>query len=677
MAEFLGSVASGFSIAQVAGSVVKTGLKIRNLLKDIKNVPEELQRLQVQLNCIDSIGQQLADIGDNPVELNEALQLATHQCEEAASSLRTLVDDLSSHIERKRNRGRIWAVLHKEDLARHEKQLSETLNILMLAHQMYSAARQEYLIALQEELPSVIVTQLLEQLAANPNPIFFSQILAFTCQPTSGALLGSTEGKPTAETYTADTNHAGPQIDTANSGNQLPPVSDDLRSSRSFRFSQLSLPSWLSLKAMRWILNCSQWGWLYPFHNFTRYSINSAMYDLVWETIQQDSLQDFRMLTEGGTVSIYDRFYMPPAYDSSDWLRENSMITMAMRSSSWEIFNYLTTHNVEFHGIAKVEPWNDASESFDRIEKALQDHADNLPFLGVCLAGYDGDYCGFVSLMHSLRSSDLVFDDSASSIPWRVHIAMSIVGCSIMSESDSTAYIVRYLLSQEGDEETHDDDGNGNIILRMHGFGLPAESGVPENTVPLLIFHLAVALMTSVLVDSDHQTLGWCELLQDVLSSLLLESSSADERGKKSLTQLHQQIFQALPLPKIVAQLHYYVPWQLSPVEWEVAVQVLLQVLSTCSVNLTGYGAYLKRSRLETLAEEEKRWSQKQPSRRPLSWIGGLHDVQIDALVYGPCTEDWKIWISEPTEVFVGDFWQGVEHPEPLYVPGAWVEEVG
>ncbi|KAK7918094.1 hypothetical protein PG985_009968 [Apiospora marii] len=660
MAEMLGSVASGFSIAQVAGSVVKTGLKIRNLLKDIKSVPGELQQVQVQLKCIDRIGQQLENIGDNPAELNGALQLAIHQCEEAASSLRTLVDELSSEIERKRTRGRVWAVLHKEDLARHEKRLSETLNILMLAHQMYSAARQEYLIALQEELPSVIVTQLLEQLAANPNPVFFSQILTFTCQPAPGALPANAEDKSVTETYAPDTTHDGLQRGTTRMGSQSSPVSDERRSSHPLRLSQLSLPSWLSLKALRWILDRSQWGWLYPFHNFARYSIDSATYDLVWETIQSGCLEDFRMLTEGGTVSIYDRFYIPPAYDSSDWLRENSMTTMAMRSSSWEIFNYLTTHNVEFHGIAKVEPWNDTSESFDTIEKALQDHADNLPFLGVCLAGYDG----------------------AGSIPWRVHIAMSIVGCSIMSQSDSTAYIVRYLLSQEKNQDadggtTTTINSNNNIILRKHGFGLPAESGVPGNTVSLLIFHLAVSLMKSVLVDSGHRALGWCELLQDVLASLLLESSSADDRGKKSLNQLHQQIFEALPLPKIVSQLNYYVPWQLSPIEWEVAVQVLLQVLSTCSVNLTGYGAYLKSSRLETLAEEAKQRSRKQPSRRPLGWIDGFHNVQVDAMVYGPCIEDWKVWVSEPTEVFVGDFWQGVESPEKLYVPGAWVEDIG
>ncbi|KAK7960800.1 hypothetical protein PG988_012014 [Apiospora saccharicola] len=74
---------------------------------------------------------------------------------------------------------------------------------------------------------------------------------------------------------------------------------------------------------------------------------------------------------------------------------------MAMRSSSWEIFNYLTTHNVEFHGLANVEPWNSTSKSFDGIQKALHAHSENIPIMGVCFAGYNGDYQSLVTLIHS------------------------------------------------------------------------------------------------------------------------------------------------------------------------------------------------------------------------------------------------------------------------------------
>ncbi|TGO16587.1 hypothetical protein BTUL_0026g00400 [Botrytis tulipae] len=43
---------------------------------------------------------------------------------------------------------------------------------------------------------------------------------------------------------------------------------------------------------------------------------------------------------------------------------------------------------------------------------------------------------------------------------------------------------------------------------------------------------------------------------------------------------------------------------------------------------------------------------------------------------YGPCVEDWKFWFSEPTDRFAGEFWSLIEDP-PLMnlVPGAWVDK--
>jgi hypothetical protein len=41
---------------------------------------------------------------------------------------------------------------------------------------------------------------------------------------------------------------------------------------------------------------------------------------------------------------------------------------------------------------------------------------------------------------------------------------------------------------------------------------------------------------------------------------------------------------------------------------------------------------------------------------------------------YGAEVDDWKLWWSEPSDVFAGDFWNLVESPyQP--VPGAWVED--
>ena len=54
--------------------------------------------------------------------------------------------------------------------------------------------------------------------------------------------------------------------------------------------------------------------------------------------------------------------------------------------------------------------------------------------------------------------------------------------------------------------------------------------------------------------------------------------------------------------------------------------------------------------------------------------------VRLIGFTYGPTPEDWKVWFSEPTDIYVGEFWHGIENPwEHIsgaweHIPGAWVE---
>lgn len=40
---------------------------------------------------------------------------------------------------------------------------------------------------------------------------------------------------------------------------------------------------------------------------------------------------------------------------------------------------------------------------------------------------------------------------------------------------------------------------------------------------------------------------------------------------------------------------------------------------------------------------------------------------------YGPSPDDWRIWESQPTDIFAGEFWHMIENPWGR-VPGAWVD---
>jgi hypothetical protein len=61
---------------------------------------------------------------------------------------------------------------------------------------------------------------------------------------------------------------------------------------------------------------------------------------------------------------------------------------------------------------------------------------------------------------------------------------------------------------------------------------------------------------------------------------------------------------------------------------------------------------------------------------RGLLWdVKGDGKIKLLALGVGPEARDWKLWWSDPTDGFAGEFWRLVEaEAAPMRVPGAWVE---
>lgn len=48
--------------------------------------------------------------------------------------------------------------------------------------------------------------------------------------------------------------------------------------------------------------------------------------------------------------------------------------------------------------------------------------------------------------------------------------------------------------------------------------------------------------------------------------------------------------------------------------------------------------------------------------------------IRLIGFSYGPIPEDWSLWLSEPSDEFVGDFWVMIDRR--LEMPGGWSEDV-
>lgn len=153
MAEVFGIVASGLSVAQIAGSIVTTSFKVKSLLDEVKDAPEVLRDMLDQIEILTPILYE-ATTGDdeaadtNPpqspatLHLQQPMQKALKACQAAGEQLELLARNLISQIDAarggvRRKRAAVKVVLKRGTLAQYEARLQKTIRLLTLAQNTY------------------------------------------------------------------------------------------------------------------------------------------------------------------------------------------------------------------------------------------------------------------------------------------------------------------------------------------------------------------------------------------------------------------------------------------------------------------------------------------------------------------------------------------------------------
>lgn len=153
MAEVLGLVASGLSVAQIAGSIVATSLKVKTLLDEVKGAPRLLRHMLSQIEIFTPVLCEATTDGDEATgtyppllpatsHLQQAMQNALRSCQAASEELELLATNLMSQIDAarsgvRRKRAMVKVVLNKDGLAQCEKHLQNTIQLLILAQSAY------------------------------------------------------------------------------------------------------------------------------------------------------------------------------------------------------------------------------------------------------------------------------------------------------------------------------------------------------------------------------------------------------------------------------------------------------------------------------------------------------------------------------------------------------------
>lgn len=146
MAEILSLVASGISVAQIAGSIVATSLKVKALLDEVKDAPESLREMLDHIELLTPILRDATTGSDDgpgtKPPATSHLQQALAACQAAGEQLELLARNLMSQIDlahgtARRKRAVVKVVLKKGTLAQYETRLQKTIQLLTLAQSTY------------------------------------------------------------------------------------------------------------------------------------------------------------------------------------------------------------------------------------------------------------------------------------------------------------------------------------------------------------------------------------------------------------------------------------------------------------------------------------------------------------------------------------------------------------
>lgn len=141
MAEVVGFVASGASVAQIAGQLLSCMQHLRMLCRALRDAPEELQDI---INELEILGEIFYQLGTFKSETSQngysALQASLTRCRKAASKLEALATPSSRTLQSNQTTpwSRLKAVAKMDETKKLKTQLEAAKSLLQLAMTCYS-----------------------------------------------------------------------------------------------------------------------------------------------------------------------------------------------------------------------------------------------------------------------------------------------------------------------------------------------------------------------------------------------------------------------------------------------------------------------------------------------------------------------------------------------------------
>ncbi|KAI0421845.1 hypothetical protein F5X98DRAFT_370473 [Xylaria grammica] len=617
MAEIFGVVASGLSVAQIAGEIIGTCLKIKRLMNDCEDMPARLKVLLNQVEVLAPIISETSAGNDTlPLQppLNAALCNAVSHCQLALDQLRISAETLSNQIEASRGIKRkvrlVKALLKGDQLAQCERSLQSAVQFLSLA-------QQTYIFALQRVQPEIIALQVVRHLEARSNHLSLEpgeDIPDST--PRNGVKLRR-ENRNLDSIFSRSLRLGLPYITGA--VEVYLPLSElnieegsKEKSKASLLQLMFHLPAWLCSMVVDSTIFRSCSGWT---HCLKAYKIHSNF------------LVD--------TFGPFSRKMMWTAY------------VFAVIYGAWKSSSYLLQHGSEpiisfiwggsiYDQVYELEQFNAFLED-DRLQDDRR-----IDVLGGYYAGSPQD---FSSLRRRIWPDYEYYSNEFRN--HRLNLA-----CRIALYENSGAKSFGLALSKSGHLNRNDVD-----------FDWPGPNALG------ILHAIAHAIAYTHWVDS-HAARDWCIVASELLQMVeRYEILSSIRRAR--YPQPHGS-----PLFKLFSTLHYVSfagkvrrkrTIQTRLRACDEVLSVWLKLVQQAGFDLNKYGIQEKQQLVSEKRKDFRHYTRRKP-------YNGMMGVRLITITCGSEVDDWKLWWSEPTDELVGDFWRDID-PESLHIPGSWVDD--
>ncbi|KAF2995137.1 hypothetical protein E8E14_002489 [Neopestalotiopsis sp. 37M] len=682
MAEILGAVASGLSIARAAGEILSTGLKLKLLLDEIRDAPENCKFLlgQVEILATALCDLQLDDVPERGISatLCGSLRAATIQCRYAAEHLSCAIGELSAQLETHRGlRRRVVAaklLFKKGLLAKLEHRLYTAVQCLTLTQQLY-------IIAWQRIQPDIITSRILQEYALTDSPQFPLNPPQYEdkCNPTRpmsmkvGSTLSINAPRPkSSDMPTTRTLKIGiPSLvgkitiqmrwqDEDKDHLQVSRLQHREKAISVFGTTELGLnvqfPSWLASRMVAVLIEKSYGAWQASLAVFKVHVLHDPQARKAMAMILSDDDDALYQAFERRQVGPRDRFL-----DTNG--NECTLNELALRFGAWRICNYLLSSSrdiqrkpllwVMWHRRAQDE------ETLHQLQTLLKKDCLKLHVRFQLFCNFDGDAASFNLTRRQIWPDDQFYSDSFRN--HRIQFAWFLA----LSSTTLAPTFFRYALSPNGILRAQDiytgrlhlgycDD----TLLHAFALGIGSAAWLDRETSKQW------ALVASEMLPHvrNYHELGpavrWDKLRTPLFASLsisLLPWPSSEARNRSGTMSLSRR-------------LHHM----------EIGMKAWLQVLKDGGVDLQKYG------QRETELFNMELYGRNFPLYNvdsdgdEVCWDNYLRlDLVLIGFQYGKEVDDWKLWWTEHTDAYAGDFWKSIESSAQSFeqrVPGAWID---